>query len=44
VSWYVLSTPVEASAAQIKAFKQIHPHNARPVQPLNGRAVVERAG
>ncbi len=44
VSWYVLTTPVEASRAQIKSFKQIYRHNARPVQPLNDRAVVERAG
>ncbi len=44
VSWYVLSTPVEASAAQIKAFRGLYKHNARPVQPLNGRNVVERAG
>lgn len=44
VSWYVLSTPVEASVAQIQAFKSLYKHNARPVQPLNGRGVVERAG
>jgi carbonic anhydrase len=44
VSWYVLSTPVEASAAQIKAFQKLYKHNARPVQPLNDRIVVERAG
>ena len=44
VSWYVLSTPVEASAAQIKSFQALYRHNARPVQPLNDRAVVERAG
>ncbi len=44
VSWYVLSMPVEASAAQIKTFQKLYKHNARPVQPLNDRAVVERAG
>ncbi len=44
VSWYVLSMPVEASAAQIKSFQSLYQHNARPVQPLNGRAVLERAG
>jgi carbonic anhydrase len=44
VSWYVLTTPVEASAAQIKSFQKLYKHNARPVQPLNDRAVVERAG
>jgi carbonic anhydrase len=44
VSWYVLSTPVEASREQIKAFQKLYKHNARPVQPLNDRSVVERAG
>lgn len=44
VSWYVLSTPVEASSAQIQAFRKLYKHNARPVQPLNDRTVVERAG
>lgn len=44
VSWYVLSTPVEASLGQIKTFKQLYQHNARPVQPLNGRTILERAG
>lgn len=44
VSWYVLSTPVEASTEQIKSFQTLYKNNARPVQPLNGRTVVERAG
>lgn len=44
VKWYVLSTPVEASVAQIKAFQKLYRHNARPTQPLNGRVVLERAG
>jgi carbonic anhydrase len=39
VQWQVLKTPVEASAAQIEAFKKLYPMNARPVQPLNGRKV-----
>lgn len=42
VKWYVLKTPVEISAAQLLAFRQLYQHNARPVQPLNGRVV--RAG
>ena len=40
VSWYVLKTPVTASAKQLKAFAAILDNNYRPVQPLNGRDVV----
>jgi carbonic anhydrase len=40
VSWHVLKNPVEMSAAQINAFKNIYRMNARPVQPLNGRKVL----
>lgn len=41
VRWLVLKTPVEVSAAQIKAFAQLYPDDARPPQPLNGRVVEE---
>lgn len=41
VKWYVLKTPIEASPAQIAAFAKLYPDNARPVQPLNGREVLE---
>jgi len=41
VTWYVLKTPVEVSAAQIAAFAKLYPMNARPVQPLNGRKILE---
>ena len=37
VTWLVMKTPVQASAAQINAFKQAFPANARPVQPRNRR-------
>ncbi|MCP4363297.1 MAG: carbonic anhydrase family protein [Chloroflexi bacterium] len=37
VSWFVMSTPVELSDAQISAFEQICNGNYRPVQPLNAR-------
>lgn len=40
VRWLVLKEPVTATAAQIAAFAKHHPNSARPVQPLNGRAVV----
>lgn len=39
VTWFVLATPVEISAAQIAAFAKRYPHDVRPVQPLNGRVV-----
>jgi carbonic anhydrase len=41
VAWYILKTPVEISAAQIKAFARLYPRDVRPVQPLNGRIVKE---
>lgn len=41
VSWFVLKQPVEISAAQLKRFARLYKHNARPVQPLNGRTVLE---
>ncbi|KQV61959.1 carbonate dehydratase [Duganella sp. Root198D2] len=41
VNWFVLKTPVEMSAAQLKRFAHVYKHNARPIQPLNGRTVQE---
>jgi carbonic anhydrase len=41
VEWFVLKTPVEVSAAQIKAFAELYPHDVRPLQSLNGRIVKE---
>jgi carbonic anhydrase len=41
VTWYVLKTPIEISAEQIEAFAKLYTHDARPVQPLNGRVVTE---
>jgi carbonic anhydrase len=40
VRWHVLLTPVQLSAAQLGALLSHHDGNARPVQPLHGRAVV----
>jgi carbonic anhydrase len=40
VRWVVLAEPIEMSAAQIEAFKQLFPEgNSREIQPLNGRAI-----
>ncbi len=41
VTWIVLKTATELSQAQVDAFARLFPHNARPTQPLNGRAVSE---
>jgi len=41
VFWYVLKTPVELAQEQINAFAAIYPRDVRPVQPLNGRTVLE---
>ena len=40
VKWFVLTTPIEMSEAQISAFKAIIHNNNRPVQPLNGRKLL----
>ena len=39
VLWMVLKQPATVSPSQIKLFSQLFPYNARPVQPVNGRAV-----
>lgn len=42
VRWLVLKRPATASKAQVGAFEKIMKHHTnRPVQPLNGRVVVE---
>ena len=41
VRWFVLKSAVELSAAQIEQFVARYPMNARPVQPLNGRIILE---
>lgn len=41
VTWFVLKMPVDISADQISAFAELYPHDARPLQPLNGRVVKE---
>ena len=39
VTWMVLKTPVKIANAEIAAFGKIYPMNARPTQPINGRAI-----
>ena len=42
VRWLVMKTPIDASAAQIKAFTDtMGTHTNRPIQALNGRVILE---
>ena len=43
VHWFELKEPIQASSAQIAQFAERYPHNARPTQPLNARAVEQTA-
>jgi carbonic anhydrase len=39
VRWLVLKTPVKIAPGEVTAFAKLYPMNARPTQPLNGRAI-----
>jgi carbonic anhydrase len=39
VRWFVLKTPMKITESEIMAFGKLYPMNARPIQPLNGRAI-----
>jgi len=41
VNWHILKTPIEMSEAQIEKFETVVGYNARPVQPVNNRFVLE---
>lgn len=41
VTWYVMKNPIEMSEAQIEEYAKHYHNTARPLQPLNGRPVVE---
>ena len=41
VTWYVMKTPIELSESQIQEYASRYHNTARPLQPLNGRPVVE---
>lgn len=41
VTWYVLKNRVTLSGAQVAAFAKLYPKNARPIQPANGREILE---
>lgn len=40
VTWTVMTAPVAVSDAAIAAFAAMFPNDARPIQPLNGRALL----
>jgi len=41
VTWYVMKNPIELSEGQIQEYRKRYHNTARPLQPLNGRPVVE---
>lgn len=41
VAWFVLKSPTTVSAKEIERFSQLYPNNARPIQPLYDRIVLE---
>ena len=41
VTWYVLKKPITLSPKQLADFTKLYPHNARPIQPTNGREILE---
>jgi carbonic anhydrase len=42
VAWFIMKTPLEVSADQVSQFTAVMPQNARPVQPLYDRIVLEK--
>ena len=41
VVWAVMKTPVGISDDQLALFARLYPRNARPIQPTNGRLILE---
>jgi len=41
VLWMVMKQPLQVSPEQVSIFSRLYRHNARPVQPLNGRLIKE---
>jgi carbonic anhydrase len=44
VSWIVMDTPVTLSDSEIATFENVYRFNARPVQSLNGRSILNPSG
>lgn len=43
VDWIIFKETIPASEGQINKFQQLYSNNARPLQPLNNRRVLEKA-
>jgi carbonic anhydrase len=41
VTWFVLKHPISLSAAQLAEFAKLYPRDARPIEPRNGREILE---
>jgi len=41
VTWFVLKTPEEISSGEVEVFARLYPHDTRPTQKLEGRAIRE---
>jgi len=41
VTWTVLKTPINVGVAQVEKFKELFPMNARPIQPLGRRFLLQ---
>jgi carbonic anhydrase len=41
VTWFVLKHPVSLSASQLAEFAKLYPRDARPIEPRNGREILE---
>jgi len=41
VTWVVMKTPVPMADDQLAVFGRLYPRNTRPIQPANGRLVLE---
>lgn len=44
VRWIILKTPITVSARQLAQFRKLFPMNARPLQPLRQRAILDAQG
>lgn len=41
VTWFVFKTPASLSASQLAEFAKLYPRDSRPIQPINGREILE---
>jgi len=41
VTWYVMKSHTSISPEQVAVFTKIYPMNARPIQPVNGRKILQ---